>query len=101
MGYKVEFLPTAWEDLKRIEDWYLLRFNRETAEKVLDSILYVLEKLETFPEIGSLTPDSWLDKYGFRMVVCGRHIGIYKKIDEVVYVYHIADARSDYTKLFE
>ncbi len=24
--YRVEILPTAWEDLKKIEDYYLLQF---------------------------------------------------------------------------
>ena len=26
MAYKVEILPVAWEDLKRIEDWYLVKW---------------------------------------------------------------------------
>lgn len=55
MTYKVEILPTAWEDLKRIEDWYLIQFGVETALKVSDSILDAIERLETFPEPGSLT----------------------------------------------
>ena len=37
--YKVEILPTAWEDLKSIEDYYLLRFGMESAMKVTDQIL--------------------------------------------------------------
>lgn len=101
MGYKVEILPTAWEDLKRIEDWYVLRFNTETAADVIESILCVIEKLEMFPEIGALTPDSCLDKYGYRMLICGRHIGIYRMVNDKVYIYHIADSRTDYAKLFE
>ncbi len=32
--YKVEILPTAWEDLKRIEDWSLLQFGVDTARTV-------------------------------------------------------------------
>ena len=36
--YKVEILPTAWEDLKKIED-YLLRFGVESAMKVTNQIL--------------------------------------------------------------
>ena len=39
MVYKVEILPTAWEDLKRIEDWYLIEFDVKTALKVSDNIL--------------------------------------------------------------
>lgn len=26
MTYRIEILPAAWEDLKRIEDWYLVNF---------------------------------------------------------------------------
>lgn len=37
--YKVEILPTAWEDLKSIEDYYLLRFGMESVMKVTDQIL--------------------------------------------------------------
>ena len=37
--YKVEILPTAWEDLKSVEDYYLLRFGVESAMKVTDQIL--------------------------------------------------------------
>ena len=30
MKYNVEILPAAWEDLKKIEDWYLINFDVET-----------------------------------------------------------------------
>ena len=53
--YKVEILPTAWEDLKSIEDYYLLRFGMESAMKVTDPILnsnsstYVIKELLVTP----------------------------------------------------
>ncbi len=37
--YKVEILPTVWEDLKSVEDCYLLRFGVESAMKVTNQIL--------------------------------------------------------------
>ena len=37
--YKVELLPTAWEDLKKIEDYYLLQFGVESDMKVTEQIL--------------------------------------------------------------
>lgn len=67
---KVEILPTAWEDLKRIEDWYVLQFDVETALKVSEHILDAMERLESFPDSGSLTPDEWLNQKGYRMVIC-------------------------------
>lgn len=101
MAYKVKLLPVAWEDLKRIEDWYLVQFGVETALKMIDYILNVIERLEEFPDSGSLTPDEWLNQQGYRLVICGKHVAIYKQIGTVVYIYHIADTRTDYTKLFD
>lgn len=80
MNFKVEILPTAWEDLKRIEDWYLIRFDIETALKVSDHILDAIERLERFPDSGSLTPDKWLNDMGYRMVICEKHVAIYRMI---------------------
>ena len=100
MRYKVEILPTAWEDLKQIEDYYFIQFDINTALSVTDNILNVIERLEEFPDSGSLTPDSWLNEMGYRMVICEKHVAIYKKIGETVYVYHIADTQTEYTKLF-
>lgn len=98
--YKVEILPTAWEDLKKIEDYYLLQFGVESAMKVTDQILDSVERLERFPDSGSLTPDKWLNEQGYRMVIWQRFVSIYRQIGDIVYVYHIADTQTEYTKLF-
>lgn len=100
MKYKVEILPSAWEDLKRIEDYYAIQFDIETAIKVSDHILDTIERLEEFPDSGSKTPDKWLNDKGYRMVICKKHIAIYKVIKQSVFVYHIADTQIEYTKLF-
>ena len=98
--YKVELLPTAWEDLKKIEDYYLLQFGVESAMKVAEQILDSIERLESFPDSGSLTPDRWLNKQGYRMLISERHVSIYRHRGNTVYVYHIADTQTEYTKLF-
>lgn len=98
--YKVEILPTAWEDLKKIEDYYLLQFGVESAMKVTDQILDSVERLERFPDSGSLTLDKWLNEQGYRMVIWHRFVSIYRQIGDIVYVYHIADTQTEYTKLF-
>ena len=100
MKYKIEILPTAWEDLKQIEDYYALQFDVETAIYVTNSILDTIERLECFPESGSLTPDEWLNQQVYRMVICKKQVAIYRLIRETVYIYHIADTQTDYTKLF-
>ncbi|MCI8374743.1 MAG: type II toxin-antitoxin system RelE/ParE family toxin [Lachnospiraceae bacterium] len=100
MIYNVEILPTVWEDLKRIEDWYAVQFDVESALKVSNHILDVIERLAQFPDSGSLTPDEWLYQQGYRMTICKKHVAVYRKIGEVVYIYHIADTQTQYTKLF-
>lgn len=100
MKYKVEILPSAWEDLKGIEDYYAVQFDVETALKVSDHILDAIERLEDFPDFGSLTHDKWLNEREYRMVICKKHVVIYKTIETSVYVYHIADTQTEYTKLF-
>ena len=100
MKYRVEILPSAWEDLKKIEDYYTIQFDAETAVKVSDHILDVIERLEDFPDSGSLTPDEWLNEQGYRMVICKKHIAINRMIQDTVFVYHIADTQTECTKLF-
>ncbi len=101
MGYKIKILPTAWDDLKSIEDYYALEFDIVTAINVSDSILDKIELLETNPDIGNDTPDPWLNKRGYRMLICEQHVAIHKKIEDSIYIYHIFDTRSNYTKLFK
>ncbi len=100
MRCRIEILPSAWEDLKKIEDYYTVQFDVETAIKVSDHILDVIERLEEFPDSGSLTPDKWLNEKGYRMVVAKKHIAIYKVVEESVFVYHIAYTQTEYTKIF-
>ena len=98
--YNVEILPSAWEDLKSIEDYYAIQFDVDTAIKVSDSILDAIERLESFPDSGSMTPDPWLNNQGYRMIICKKHIAIYRRIESAIYIYHIADTQTEYTKLF-
>lgn len=101
MEISVQILPSAWEDLKKIEDYYLVEFDVDTALKVSNHILDCIEKLETFPEIGVYTPDKWLNDRGYRMVIAGQHVAVFKRIESMIYVYHIADTRTDYPMLFK
>lgn len=62
MKYKVEILPSAWEDLKGIEDYYAVQFDAETALKVSCHILDAIERLEDFPDSGFLISDKWFNE---------------------------------------
>lgn len=97
----VELLPAAWEGLLKIKHYVAAAFDEKTAEKVANAILDSLERLQSFPDSGSLTPDPWLNSLGYRMVISDRrNVSIYKRIDDTIYVYLIADTRTEYTSVF-
>ncbi len=100
MKYKIKYLPAAIEDLKQIQDWHTLEFSNKSSLKVLNNILDNIEKLSNFPDTGSYPPDEVLEALGFRILIIKKHIAIYKIIAKEIYIYHIADAKTDYGKLF-
>lgn len=100
MKCKIEILPTAWEDLKAIEDYYAVQFNIDTALKIVDSILDALERLKDYTDSGSMTPDIWLNNMGYRMIISGKYIAIHRRIADAIFVYHIANTQTEYTRLF-
>ena len=98
----VELLPAAWEGLLKIRHHIAETFDEKTAEKVTNRILDSLERLQSFPDLGSLTPDPWLNSLGYRMVISDRrNVSIYKRIDDTIYVYLIADTGTEYTRTFQ
>lgn len=98
----VEILPSAWEGLARIKYRVQADFGEEVALKVADRILDSLERLERFPDSGSMTPDPWLNQLGFRMVISDkRNVSIFRRVDERIFVYIIADTRTEYAKVFK
>ena len=101
MIQSVELLPAAWEGLLRLKRRVSEMFDPKTAEKVTDEILNSLERLQMFPDSGSLTPDPWLNSLGYRMVISvGRNVSIFKRSGDTIYVYLIADTRTEYTRTF-
>ena len=98
----VEILPSAWEGLARIKYRVQADFGEDVALNVADRILNSLERLEQFPDSGSMTPDPWLNNMGFRMVISDkRNVSIFRKVGESIFVYIIADTQTEYTKVFK
>ncbi|WP_281270250.1 type II toxin-antitoxin system RelE/ParE family toxin [Oceanobacillus arenosus] len=77
-----------------------MQFDLQTATKASDHILNTIGRLEDFPDSGSMTPDTWLSELGYRMLISKKHVAIYRKVEDSIYIYHIADTQTEYTKLF-
>lgn len=65
--------------------------------------LVILEpaRLELFPLSGHIPQDKELRNGGYRYVIAGKYICVYRLIAEMVYVYHIAHGASNYPTLFK
>ena len=58
-------------------------------------------RLERFPLSGHIPRDRELRGGGYRYVIAGKYICVYRLMAERVYVYHIAYGASNYPALFK
>lgn len=98
--YKVELLPTAWAELDEIADVHLQLVGPNSAQKITDKIFNSLRNLEDNPYIGSVPKYQILAEQGFRVLISGKYLCFYKVGTDTVEIYHIAEGRRDYPKLF-
>jgi len=98
--HKIEILPVAWENLREIGE-YISQDSPLAATAVVDDIMVSLRRLETFPFSAPLSREKELARNGFRSLVCGKYLCLYKVLDDTVYVYHIVHGTRNYPVLFE
>lgn len=99
--YKVEFLPSAWREIDEISNYYLNKVGQKSAKKIFDRIFKAIQRLEIFPLSCTLINDEMLRQEGYRILICDDYICVYKLVDEVVYIYHIANGRTNYKNLIQ
>lgn len=97
---KVEILTPALNDIDRIADYHLLAVSPVSAEKITDKLLDSIGKLGAYPMLGAVHPDPVLQEKGYRKLVCGEYICVYRLIDDTIYVYRVVHGTTDYPKLF-
>jgi toxin ParE1/3/4 len=73
----------------------------DLALKYLDRLESEINRLQEFPESGSLPRYSILKKQGYRVLIVERHLVFYKinHEDRVVLIYAILDGRREYHNL--
>lgn len=99
--YKVEFTRPALEDIERIADYHLRVAGVKSAEKITSKLLDAFDLLCDYPLSGAVHPDPVLQKYGYRKLICGDYVGIYKLAEETVYIYGIFHGAVNYPELFK
>ena len=87
---KLIILEPAQRELEEIAILHMNLVGPNSARKITNLILDTLSRLELFPLSGPLPEDRELLKNGYRYVIAGKYICIYRQIADIVYVYHIA-----------
>lgn len=97
--YKIEFLPSAWKEIDEITNYYIQKIGKSSAKRTLDRIIKSIQRLEMFPYSAPLIRDEKLSQEGYRILISGEYICVYRVIEEIVYIYHIANGRTEYKNL--
>ena len=102
MKYQILRTDKAEEQLREII-FYIAddSGNVDIALEYLDKIETAINRLQEFPESGSIPRYSILKKQGYRVVIMERHLVFYKinEEDKIVIVYAIVDGRREYRNL--
>lgn len=97
---KLVILEPVLRELEEIARLHLSLAGVSSARKITDLILDTLSRLEQFPLSGHTPWDKELRDGGYRYVIAGKYICVYRLIEDCVYVYHIAHGASNYPRLF-
>lgn len=97
---KVDILPLAQGELEEIARVHMALSGPKSARGITDRIYKALEQLSRFPLSGPPVRDNELRNAGYRYILAGKYLIIYRVLGESVIVYHIAHGAADYPKLF-
>ncbi|PKM83354.1 MAG: type II toxin-antitoxin system RelE/ParE family toxin [Firmicutes bacterium HGW-Firmicutes-14] len=102
MKYKILRTDKAEEQLREII-FYIAddSGNVDIALAYLDKIETAINRLQEFPDSGSIPRYSILKKQGYRVLIVERHLVFYKinEVDKSVIIYTIVDGRREYRNL--
>lgn len=96
----LEILPPAQGELEEIARIHMALSGPDSARKITDRIFDAMGQLTRFPLSGPPIRDGELRAAGYRYILAGKYLVIYRVLGERVVVYHIAHGATDYPKLF-
>ena len=89
-------LSSAVEDISQIADHRLRHVGPNSAEAVTDKLLDTIALLGDAPFLGPLHHDPVLQSMGFRKLVCGQYVCVYRIVDDVPTVYRVFHESQNY-----
>lgn len=97
---EVILLEAAQRELEEIAQIHLHLVGPNSARMITQRILDTLSRLERFPLSGAVSRDPVLRSAGYRYVIAGKYVCVYRLMADKVYIYHIAHGASNYPALF-
>ena len=98
--YELVILSAAQSEIEEIGEIHMKLVGAGSARGITDLIYTGLERLRDYPLIGKTIEDKELYNKGYRKLICGNYLCFYRLIGKKIYVYHIADGRTEYKRLF-
>lgn len=95
-GREPRILQSAWDDLAEIADYLVRASGERAAEETTDAILDTIELLGATPFLGPLHHDRVLQQLGYRKLVCGKYLCVYRIVDDTPVVYRVFHGRQNY-----
>ena len=94
-------LEPAQRELEEIAQLHMNLVGPNSARKITDLILDTLSRLEMFRVSGRVRRGKGLRSSGYRLVIAGKYICVYRLIADAAFVYHIAHGASNYPTTFK
>lgn len=92
-----KILPAAYEDILNIADYRMREVGPNSAEEITNRLLDTIDLLEEIPLIGPLHHDPALQSMGYRKLLCGQYVCIYRIVDGTPFVYRVFHESQNYT----
>ena len=92
---------SAYEDLAAIADRLVRYAGQTSANNITRRILDTIDLLGPNPYLGPLHPDPVLARLGYRKLVVGRYVVIYRVDGERATVLRVFSGSSDYLRRIE
>lgn len=98
--YNTIITNSAYDDLDKITD-YLVAKSQSAAARIYTEIIDSYNRLKDFPLSGNCLDDDALIKEGYRKLVCGDYISVYRLVEDTVVIYHIFHGAQNYQAFFK
>lgn len=92
---------SAYENIREIQARVLRTSGADSAKKVVGRILDAIDLLGPTPYLGPLHHDAFLAQRGYRKLIVGSYVVVYKVEEDQAVALNVFHGVSDYTRRVE